>query len=163
MTMAHKNKGFINYYNLYKDKIFNYFLYRIDFNVDLAEDLTSEVFIKALKSFENFDENKNFQSWIFTIAKNHLINHYHSDKKIIALEDVEDNLRSPETDKGQFFEIKRVMSAIKSFTQNQQELLLMRYIDELSYKEISEILGKEEGAIRTQISRNLTKLREILN
>jgi len=67
---------FTRNYNKYKDKIYNFFWYRINFNQSQAEDLTQEVFLKAFKAFNDFDKNKSFQAWIYAIAKNHLKNHW---------------------------------------------------------------------------------------
>ena len=55
--MRKNQDNFIPYYNQFKNKIYNYFLYRVGFDKSLAEDLTSEVFVKALKSFDDFDES----------------------------------------------------------------------------------------------------------
>ena len=49
---------FIKYYLKYRDKIYNYFLYRLNFDREVAEDLTSEAFLRAFKKFADFDEKK---------------------------------------------------------------------------------------------------------
>jgi len=158
------NKDFLIHYNQFKDKIYNYFLYRIGFDKALAEDLTSEVFIKAFKNFGSFDKSKKFQSWIYAIAHNHLVNYYGQSAKItISIEIVEDYL--PEEDNNQAevkYEAERVMKVIDSMNATDREVLRLKFIDELSNQEIAEVLEKEEGAIRTQISRSLNRLRQIL-
>ncbi|MFZ2310146.1 MAG: RNA polymerase sigma factor [Patescibacteria group bacterium] len=161
--MSKNNQSFISYYNQFKDKIFNYLFYRTGFDRELAEDLTSEVFIKAFKSFNSFDKDKQFQSWIFTITKNHLINHYKADKKNIPIEDVEQTLSILPEDIGQALEIKSIIGIIEKMDSSDKEPLLMRYVSDLTNQEIAQILDKDEGAIRTQISRSLAKLRTLLN
>ncbi|MFA5130861.1 MAG: RNA polymerase sigma factor [Patescibacteria group bacterium] len=161
--MRKKQNNFLPYYNQYKDKIYNYFLYRVGFDKPLAEDLSSEVFIKALKSFADFDENKKFQSWIYMIAHNHLVNHYKTAGRVIPIEPLENSLYYIDKSAEERHELARVLEIIDAMENSESEILRFRFIDQLSNSEIAEILGKEEGAIRTQISRTLVKLREILN
>ena len=74
--MADSNRVFLRYYNEYKDKIYTFFLYRVNFNCEQAEDLTADVFLKAFRKFDTFDRARSFQAWIYTIARNHLYNYY---------------------------------------------------------------------------------------
>jgi len=162
--MPIKQDNFLAYYNQFKDKIFNYFLYRIGFDKALAEDLTSEVFVKALKAFASFDENQKFQSWIYAIAHNHLINHYtRSGRTTVPLEELEDFI--PDASDNQFeekYEAEQVLQVIDEMADSDRDILRFRFVDELDYREIADILCKEEGAIRTQVSRSLEKLRQKL-
>ncbi len=162
--MATKQDNFLAYYNQFKDKIFNYFLYRVGFDKALAEDLTSEVFIKALKAFASFDENQKFQSWIYAIAHNHLINHYvRAGRTTVPLEELEDFI--PDTNNNQFeekYEAEQVLQVIDEMAASDRDILRFRFVDELDYREIADILCKEEGAVRTQVSRSLEKLRQKL-
>ena len=159
-----KNKDdFIPYYNQFKDKIYNYFLYRVGFDKAVAEDLTSEVFVKAFKNFDGFDEAKKFQSWIYMIAHNHLVNHYKSAKRDVPLELMENFLQYLDKDAEEKYELERILKIIRCMEEKDKEILQLKLVDELSNQEIADILEKEEGAIRTQISRSISKLREILN
>jgi RNA polymerase sigma-70 factor (ECF subfamily) len=162
--MAKKSDNFLAYYNQFKDKIYNYFLYRVGFDKALAEDLTSEVFIKALKGFASFDETQKFQSWIYAISHNHLVNYYsRAAKKPISLEGLEDFIQIE--DDNQFeekYEAGQVLQVIDNMETGDRDVLRLRFVDELDYREIADILHKEEGAVRTQVSRSLEKLRQIL-
>ncbi|MGE5425676.1 MAG: RNA polymerase sigma factor [Bacillota bacterium] len=162
--MLKNRDNFLTHYNQFKDKIFNYFLYRTGFDRALAEDLTSEVFMKALKAYDGFDRNKPFQPWIFTIAHNHLINHYsQAAKATFPLDEFEDLM--PEEDNHEVeirYEVEQVMKAMESMSFSDQEVLKLKFIEQLDNQEITEILDKDEGAVRTQISRCLKRLRRIL-
>ena len=157
-----KNKHFLRYYKEFKDKIYTYFLYRVNFNRDLAEDLTSEVFIKAFNCFDSFDKDRSFQAWIYTIARNHLINHYRTANREIDLARAEklscDFREKLEAE----FELKEVLKKIGRLAPYYRDVLQLRFVDGLDNKEIAEVLEKEEGAIRTQISRALSELRKLL-
>lgn len=161
--MDSKSDNFIGYYDQFKNKIFVYFLYRVNFNREVAEDLTSEVFLKALKSFADFDQSRSFQSWIYAIAHNHLVNYYRvANRETQLLED--QYLTKGDIDKVELeYELEAIMKIIKLMDSSDQEVLLMRFVDQLSNTEIAMLLDKDEGAIRTKISRSLAKLRELLD
>lgn len=150
---------FTQNYHQFKDKIFNYFWYRVNFNRELAEDLTSEVFIKAMKNFTSFKVSQSFQAWIFTIAHNHLVDHYKKKKRDVSLEDI---LEMADGDKkaieNKVF-VKEVIVEIERLPDYYQEVVTLKYINGLTTKEMSEILEKEEGAIRTALSRAVKELK----
>lgn len=152
-------KDFLGYYNEFKDKIFNYLWYRVNFNRALAEDLTSEVFIKALSSFDGFDRNRPFQAWIYKIARNHLINHYRTCNREVELEQA---AHLPETlnKLDAALEVEKLMFEIEKLEPYHRDVLLMRFVDGLTNSEIAAVLEKEEGAVRTQISRALQIIKE---
>jgi RNA polymerase sigma-70 factor (ECF subfamily) len=117
-----------------------------------------------LKAFASFDENQKFQSWIYAIAHNHLINHYaRSGRATVPLEELEDFI--PDTSDNQFeekYEAEQVLQVIDEMADSDRDILRFRFVDELDYREIADILCKEEGAVRTQVSRSLEKLRQKL-
>ena len=151
---------FTKHYHQYKDKIFTYCYYRVNFNRALAEDLSSEVFVKALKSFERFDENQSFQAWIYTIARNHLINYYRVAKREVGLEAAYDHTDTPWEKIHNNMECEEVIKAIYRLKAYHKDVLLMRWVDGLTNSEIAEVLNKDEGAVRTQLSRALEALKE---
>jgi len=157
--MAQQKQNFTDYYNQYKDKIFNYFWYRVNFNRALAEDLTADAFLKAFKSFNGFDHNRSFQSWMYAIAKNHLLNYYRTANRETDLLTAEkmgvNELKKIENR----LELERAFELINQLSEYHREVLLMRFSDGLDNREIAEILNKDEGAVRTQISRALEELR----
>lgn len=157
--MGRKSEYFTEYYNQYKNKIFVYFLYRVNFNNEVAEDLTSEVFLKALDAFDSFDEDRSFQSWIFTIAHNHLVNYYkRAQRETYELKDNQ-AVDSHEKMVSLRYELQVILEQINKMEENDKEVLLLRFVDNMNNTEIADLLGKSEGSIRTRISRALDKLR----
>lgn len=156
-------KDFVQYYEAHKKSVFTYLLYRVSFNRELAEDLTSDVFLKAFEHFDSFDALRPFKPWIFRIAHNHLVNYFMTKKaQTVALEDVaeisvEAGLQKT-TDESMLME--KVEKLVADLPDLQKELILLRYQNGLSHKEIAEIVGKEEGAIRTSVSRALDTIRQ---
>ncbi len=156
----HKEKqNFTEYYNQYKDKIFNYFWYRVNFNRSLAEDLTADAFLKAFKSFDSFDHDRSFQSWIYAIAKNHLLNYYRTANRETDLLEAANMGRNELKQIENKLELEEVFRLINALSEYHREVLLLRFSDGLSNGEIAAVLGKDESAVRTQISRALEELR----
>jgi len=160
--MDNLEKNFLRYYKKYKDKIFTYFLYRVNFNHTQAEDLTSEIFLKAFKHFSSFDPSRSFQAWIYTIARNHLLNYYRTVYREIDLAQAEQAIFDFSSRLEASLELARIIRKIQTLDPYHRDVLLLRFSDGLDNGEIAEILGKEEGAVRTQISRALQTLKKLL-
>jgi len=157
-----KEKLFTSYYNEYKDKLYTYILYRVNFNRANAEDLLSEIFLKAYKNFESFNQDKPFKSWIYKIARNHLINFYRDTKIELELTDMQIEKIITLKDVDVKIDAEKVMKKIYQLDDYSRDVLIMRYINEFDNQEIAEILGKNENAIRTQISRALNKIKDLM-
>lgn len=152
---------FTAYYEEHKTSIFNYILYRIGFDRDLAEDLTSDIFLKAFEHFDSYDKNRPFKTWIFTIAHNHLVNYYAGKKEVLPLEEARELVK--ETGSKDSAEhnmtMERILSLISGLPESQRDIVTMKYVNDLTNEEIARITGKEEGTIRTALSRAISALR----
>ncbi len=159
---------FTKYYEEFKKSIYNYLLYRVSFDQDVAEDLTAEVFIKAYEHLDSYDRKRSFKTWIFTIAHNHLINYVTSKKDVLSLDE---SIEIPSSDSGMKFgeevdmqmQLDIVHDLIEQLPEAQRELLTMRFVNDLSNSEIASVMKKEEGAIRTGLSRSIASLRNLYN
>lgn len=159
--MSNDADQFLVYYQKYKHKIYNYFWYRTGFNQELAEDLTSEVFIKALKKFSSFKTNLSFQAWIYRIAHNHLVDHFRKSRAINVPIEEAFNLPAQEGHKNMEDKVflGQLLERIKTLPDYYQEILILKFVNGMETKEIAAILKKQEGAIRTAIHRALKELR----
>lgn len=157
---------FTRHYEENKGPIFNYIFYRVGFNRDTAEDLTSEIFIKAFEHFDSYDRGRPFKTWIFTIAHNHLVNFFVGKKKILPLDEARE-VPQDKVSAGDEFDHKSIVETLLTLTdklpENQRELLIMRYINDLSNSEIAAVTNKAEGAVRTALSRAIEALRNAYN
>lgn len=156
--------AFEAYYHEYKHRIYSYLYYRSGRNRELAEDLTSEIFLKALEKFSTYQEDKSFKSWIFTIAHNHLIDHFRKTKTTVDLADVE-NVLSADDDQVKSLLERRIAheqlgQILDSVSDEEREILLMRYHQGLPTKQIADIVDREEGNVRVIIHRALSKLQK---
>ena len=157
-----KYPDFEAYYNEYKHKIFSYLYYRSGKNRMQAEDLTEEVFLKALEKFDRYNPEMSFKSWIYSIAHNHLIDHYRKERTTVDLSDLENVLESDLDPKSSI--IKRVAAEeveelLKHVSDEEKEILLMRYFQDLPLKDIADITDRPEPTVRVIIHRAFSKLR----
>lgn len=155
---------FTRYYEQHHKGVFHYLFYRVGCNPQTAEDLTSEVFLKAFEHFDQYDRNRPFKTWIFTIAHNHLVNFFIGKKELLPLDEAKAVSRHSSIEEiDTNIQISQVLSLIDELSSSERDLLIMRYVNDLSNREIAEILKKEEGAVRTALSRALASLRTHYN
>ncbi len=149
-------------YDEYFPKIYNYIFYRIR-HKETAEDLTSQTFLKAVDNFDRFNSKKGtFQSWIYRIAKNTLIDHYRKNKETMDIEKIF-NLKSDEDIEKQVADkisVQKIRKALKILSPDQQEIVIMRLWDDLPYQEIASITKKTTASCRMIFSRAIAQLRK---
>ncbi len=158
--MEAADKEFLNFYIQFKDKIYNYFWYRVGFDAVQAEDMTSEVFLKAYGNFGSFDRERRFQPWIYKIARNHLINFYRIQGREVQLSESRNSGIETAEEIEAKLELDAVMRCIQELEPYHRDVLLMRFVDGFENSEIADLLGKEEGAVRTQLSRAMSALKK---
>lgn len=147
-------------YNSYIKRIYD-FIYFKTLSKVTAEDLSSQVFLKALKHIANF-KSDNFAAWLYTIARHTVIDHYRSDKNYKNIEDCWDLTDLSDLIKETDIKLKleQVRSALQKLSANDRELLIMRLWSELSFQEIALSLGKKEAAVKVAFGRALNRLRQ---
>lgn len=161
--------AFSDIYNNYFVPIYRYIFIRTGRRREEAEELTQEVFLRVFSNLKKFEfVGANPLSYFFTIARNLLTDYYrkNSHKEIIS----EDVLESAvyEGESPQRFvekqEISKIVNeAIKILTDEQQEIIILKFINELENREIAELIGKSEEAIRQTQHRSLQKMREYIS
>ncbi len=156
------SKAFDKLYKKYIEKIYKFVFYKT-MHKESAEDLTSTVFFKALDNLEKFDDSKSkFQTWLFNIARNTVIDHYRTQKTNSNIEDFWSIADSNhlETTIGNNLKIEEVKKYLKTLTPEQREIVILRVWEGLSYKEIASIIGKSENACKVSFSRSAQKLKD---
>jgi len=159
-----KHTDFLPHYEQFKHKIYSYLYYRSGKNRELAEDLTSEVFLKALEKFHTFKKDSSFQSWIYAIAHNHLVDHFRKDKGSTIDLDIVENVVVSEGDVKSILKrrvaAEQVEHLLEFLSDEEKEIVLLRYRQQLPMKDIADIVGKAEATIRVIIHRALAKLKK---
>jgi len=157
-------------YSRYVDRIYNYIYYRTGSAGD-AEDLTGKVFFKAMSHIKGYKHmGLPFSAWLYRIAHN-LVANYHRDrsrKKEISLDNLPGQILPksdlhPENRAVHSQEVDALLARIRDLAPNRQELLILKFVDQLSNAEIGQIMRKSEGAIKSLYHRTLMELRETMS
>lgn len=157
--------SFLGYYGEFYTKILNYVYYRTGQDRTLAEDLTQEIFLKGLEKYSSYDPARPFQAWLYTIARNHLTDYYRKRREVVSYDSLENVLTTDDDLLAQIDQrdlIRRISRVLPQLTPEEQELVTLRYVQELSTEEICDILGKKPNAVYVALHRAIKKLRAIL-
>jgi RNA polymerase sigma-70 factor (ECF subfamily) len=158
-------KHFPDFYRENVKRVYRFLFYRVGGNKEMAEDLTQDVFVKALNAFESYDPNVSQSSWIYTIARNHLINQLQKTRPGVDLEEIENTVWDT-VDWGERMALihdqERLLGAIAELSKEDAELVRLKYLEGWPYEEIAEKLEKTTGSLRVQAYRALKQLKKIL-
>ena len=174
-ALVEKAKGdpdaFGNLYDVYYSKIFGYILRRTA-NIQVAEDITSEVFFAALKNISKFRwQGVPFSAWLYRIANNKTATHFtRSRNGQIPLDNVseldlgstssaEEELVEAEGELKRHEQYLALNDNIRRLDIKYQEVITLRFFENKQINEISAILGKREGTVKSLLHRGLEKLR----
>lgn len=158
VLIAKKDKrAFEEIYDRYSKRMLNYFFKMLWQNEEKAQDIMHDLFAKLIEKPELFDETRNFKTWIYSIAHNMCKNEYRrvEVRKNTSYEikgDVEDEKGKntiKDLDLKDFHE--KLNDVLKTIDESKSETFKYRYFEELSIKEISEIMECSEGTVKSRI------------
>ena len=157
-------EAFGRLYERHVDRIYSYIYYRTGNEQD-AEDLTARTFFRALSHLHRYqDRGLPFSAWLYRIAHN-LVANWHRDRsrrQVIALDEIA--LTSPRVDPESRLELeddqRRLLRLIRHESPDRQQLLILKFVERMSNREIAQIMGRSEGAIKSLYHRTLLALRE---
>jgi len=160
--MAAKNVDFISLYDRYVDSIYRFVYFRVN-DEDHAWDITQDCFLKALEYMEG-TKVENPRAFLYQVARNMLVDFYRAKEKkaTIYLSDIKYDIPEKDTlieDLDRNIDIKNIMVHIDKLPEHHKDLIILRYVDGLSFAEIAEILGKNQVALRVQTSRIIKELK----
>lgn len=158
--------AFAEIYERYYQRIYNYIYYRVSDGVT-AEDLCSEVFVKAMEAIDSFTfQGVPFSAWLYRIAGNLVIDHYRRQpaQPEMAWEDTRPLIAddSPGDRLEQKFDHQELRRAVQGLTSDQQQVIILKFVDGLSNSEVAQILGKTEGAVKSLQHRALASLGRLM-
>jgi len=152
-------------YEAYLDAIYRYVYFRVS-DVAEAEELTDDVFVRAWEALPDYEiQPGRFSPWLYRIAHNLVVDHYRRrtlQEETQPLFAVKESLPSVEEMVGKKQAVARAVNAVNRLSQLEQSVLLLRFVEQLPYREIAEIVGKSEGACRVIQYRALGTLRDLL-
>lgn len=155
----------------YLKPVYN-FIIRLINDREAAEDVAQETFFKAWKNMRHFDPEKNFKTWLYTIAKRTAFD-YLKKKKAMPFSSFEDENGNNFIDSASGEEsIEKILEredaaraldkALEKIPKHYQVILILRYKDDLSLQEIAEILGEPYNTVKSRHARALAKLNDVL-
>ncbi|MBP2831318.1 RNA polymerase sigma factor [Aquimarina sp. U1-2] len=144
----------------YHVRIYN-FLLKMTRDRDVSQDITQEVFYKAIKYRNSYKKGK-FSAWIYTIARNIFSDHYQKQKnKDQRLDGIEYKTEQQDNNSIEANETKEQLHlALEQLNPSDKELIVMNRYQGIKYQEIAEIIGSTEGAVKTKVHRAIHKLKE---
>jgi RNA polymerase sigma-70 factor (ECF subfamily) len=155
-----KNTQFIKAYDDFSDDIFR-FCYLKTKNRDIALDITQETFTKVWEYVGAGKEVGHMRGFLYQIARNLVIDHYRK-KSTSSLESLSESGFDPSSDdreEADEFEVKEAMGIIDNLDPKYREPILLRYVEDMSVKEIAQLLGEAENTVSVRIHRGLEKIR----
>jgi RNA polymerase sigma factor (sigma-70 family) len=147
--------------------IYSYLRFQLG-SADEADDLTAEVFLRAVRSADRFDPRRGTaRGWLFRIAQNALRDHgrrerRHRQVSLTGFRDLRADAPSPEEQVLWREEVGRLLEALAELPAPDRELVSLRYGSGLSTAEVAEVLGVREPAVRTRLWRALGRLRKVM-
>ncbi len=158
-------EAFTSLYERYVNRIYNYIYYRTG-NPHEAEDLTSRVFYRALDHIQHYNNRGvPFSAWLYRIAHN-LVANWHRDnsrRKEVPLDDYVQfphRAQPPETSIEDNQEMETLLRCIRRLPPDRQQLLILKFVEEMSNSEVALIMMRSEGAIKSLYHRTLLALRD---
>lgn len=146
-------------YDFYARRIYRYFYSRVE-NAEDAEDLTAQTFMSVIEALPRYQHHRRFTAWIFQIARSKAMDFFRRNHSQVGDEaDMNVKVFDDALEKviqGQTIETLRLN--IKLLGEDERELLRLRFVSDLTYVEIAELLGRKEDAVRKSVNRILELL-----
>lgn len=155
---------FLEAYEDYSDAIFRHCYFRLSDRAK-AQSVTQETFLRAWEYLESGKEVKNLRALLYKIANNLIIDRYRAKKPLSVEALSEEGFAFSIDDRDKLQDSiagKEILSVLNELDDLYREAMVLRYVDDLSVQEISEVLGETENAISVRLHRGLKKLKALL-
>lgn len=163
---AYDEEALSELYRRYANAIFRYVYYRVG-DQAIAEDVVGDVFVRALEGLPSYqDTGRPFEAWLYRIAHARVVDHYRRqgrrrfttlDERLSAGEETDPHRLTAAQD-----DARRAWTAVNHLTEDQQQVISLRFIAGCSTAEVAGLLGKTEGAVKALQHRALASLRRLL-
>jgi RNA polymerase sigma-70 factor (ECF subfamily) len=153
LAQAGDGEAFAAIYEQYVDVVYRYVYYRVGSH-HVAEDLTSETFVRALRRLDSFTwTGRDIAAWFVTIARNLVVDHVKSSRyrlEVTTGDMLDGDERAPSTESEVLDRLRdeRLLSAMRDLGPDQQECLSLRFLQGLSLAETAEVMGRSPGAVK---------------
>lgn len=153
--------AFGDLYTRFATKIYRFIYFKTS-QPELAQDFTHEVFVKAWEKLSTVEPEK-FQSWLFTIARNHVYDYYRTKKDHLSLNGDYQSSDQPSLAERLHtkLEVQKVLKLLDKLKPDYKEVVILRIMEGFSHAQIATITGSTEGNIRVKTHRALKQLRDL--
>lgn len=163
-------EAFSQLYNLYFDRVYRYARLKVSHAAD-AEDVTAAVFLSAWRMIDHFSPKHelSFAAWLFRLAHNILVDRFRRKRDTVSLDIAGHDslaigtLPGPEIELEWQLTLAELHDALLTLTEEQREVVLLRFVEGLSAREVGDIMGKQEGTVRGMQFRAIESLRRALS
>lgn len=150
-------------YDHYLSRIYRFIYVKVASRED-AEDISHQVFLNAWQNVPRYkDRGFPFSSWLYEIARNQVIDYYRTRKESISVDDIDPDSVSEEAHGSSLnteLNLERVMKKLRTMKPEYQDVLILRFVEDMSLKEVASALNKTEGAIKLLQHRAISALKE---
>ena len=166
--MEDLRKIFSKIYDQYVEKIYRFIFLKVN-SQEVAEDLTSETFLRTWEKFKQGSGNpiENPQAFLYRTARNLVIDYYREKSKAEVVSAEERSLLDPREDLQKIAlknsDLETIKGALASLKEDYQNVIIWHYLDDLPISEVAKLLGRTEEATRVLLHRALVALRQKLN
>ncbi len=160
LARSGNGEAFSQLYEAYFDRVYRFIFFRIA-DEQVAEDLTSHVFMKAWENLHRYHPRGPFLAWLYAIARNTVIDNYRTRKQVVSLEEASPIAAKDDKLDDQMeleFQVKALQAAMQQLTPEQQEVIMLKFIADYDTKQIAKEMDKSEGAVRALQMRALQAL-----
>ena len=165
-------KAFMKVYERYVDDIYRFIYFKVG-NAEEANDITSDVFLKTWGHIKNrkLEQTKTLKSFVYTVARNCVVDHYRKqprkqrvdidgeDSTVDIVDENQNVARQMEIDS----DMNIIRDKMKELKEEYKEVIILRYINELSFAEIARITGRSKNSARVVCHRALKTLKELMD
>jgi RNA polymerase sigma-70 factor (ECF subfamily) len=160
-AQAYDPEAFSEIYDAYYGGIYKYIYYRVGDQV-LAEDLAAEVFVRAMDSIDTYNfRGVPFSAWLYRIANNLVVDHFRRQPSQPVLP-LEEKMIGDADALEMAFTQQALRKALSELTEEQKQVIILKFIDGLTNYEVAEVLGKTEGAVKSLQHRALATLGRLM-
>ncbi len=162
MNNLQNKQDLLKAFELYNVLIYKYIYVRVGRSKELAQDLAQEIFMKAWQHRDSYDSTKaTVKTWLFVITRNQLTDHFRRNRNnpLPLKDDIGFVEPGPDND----LLMQTILNRMNKLNDYDQELITLRFIEDLSIEDVARIVNKQYTATKIYIYRALSKLRKLVN